>query len=57
MTLREAEKSDRKRPFEQFVVAVILGVFIAGFLGIGLELVLSLLGVRHFLGIPIGKWS
>jgi hypothetical protein len=55
VVLREAEKSDRKRPFEQFIVAVILGVLMAGFLGFGLELVLFFLGVRHFLGIPIWK--
>jgi undecaprenyl pyrophosphate phosphatase UppP len=57
LTLREADKSDRKRSFEQFVVAVVIGTLIAAFSGFALEVVLSLLGLRDFLGIPIGKWK
>ena len=57
VTLREADKGDSKFSFEQFIIAVIVGLFLAVFSGAALEIILSLLGVRHFLGIPIQKWS
>jgi hypothetical protein len=56
-TLREAYKSDSKYSFEHLIAAVAIVVLVAVLSGFGLEVVLSLLGVRHFLGIPIEKWS
>jgi len=58
--LREADIGDRfriTRPFDVFVAGVIIGVFLSGFSGFLLEILLSLLRIRGFLGIPIEKWN
>jgi hypothetical protein len=57
VTFREADKGDRKGFVQQFYVSVFLGTILTMFSAFGLELILTLLGVRDFLGIPIGKWS
>ena len=57
VTLREANKADHKCSFDRLVASIVVGVFVAVFLGFCLEVLLSLLGVRHFLGIPIERWS
>jgi hypothetical protein len=57
ITLRVADKVDHKCSFIQFIGAVIAGGICSCFLGLLLEVLLALLGIRHFLGIPIEKWS
>jgi len=57
LTLREADKDDHKCSFYQFVGSVWFGLLVAVFLGACLEFLLSILGIQHFLGIPIEKWN
>jgi len=57
VTLHGMQKKEKRFSFDAVVVAVILGICTAVFLGEALGVPLSFFGVRSFLGIPIDKWS